>query len=224
MMSITSINEICKGDSIMAQISIEKYKDSDFKEVISILVSSFEKKFYHMQSLTKDSIENILYSIWDIKAENSSYVHFVAKNNEKVVGVILIQVGKQLKSNKKIPFFNLCYHYGFVNMLFMIFKLFALERFTVEDCYVEHIAVDKFMRGKGVGELLISQAEEVLSGMGFSSLSLVVAESNPAKHLYDRRGFKEIEHISSRFKGYFIGINQWVFMRKNLIKNAKENY
>ncbi|EKX78626.1 GNAT family N-acetyltransferase [Clostridium botulinum] len=85
-------------------------------------------------------------------------MHFVAKNNGKVVGVILIQVGKKLKSNKKIPFFNLCYQYGFFNMLFMIFKLFALERFSVEDCYVEHIAVDKLMRGNGVGELLISYA------------------------------------------------------------------
>jgi ribosomal protein S18 acetylase RimI-like enzyme len=224
MMSITSINENCKGDSIMAQISIEKYQDSDFKEVIAILVSSFENKFYHRQNLKMGDIENILYSIWDIKAENSSYVHFVAKKDGKVAGVILIRVGKRQKSNKKIPLFNLCYHYGLFNMLFLIFKLFALEKFTVEDCYVEHIAVNKFMRGKGIGELLISYGEEVLSGMGFSSLSLVVAESNPAKHLYDRKGFKEMEHISSSFKGYFIGINQWVFMRKNLIKNAKENY
>ncbi|MFT8351075.1 GNAT family N-acetyltransferase [Clostridium saccharoperbutylacetonicum] len=205
----------------MAQISIEKYQDSDFKEVISILVSSFEKKFCHRQNLTRNSIENILNSIWDIEAENSSYIHFVAKKDGKVVGVILIRIGKRQKSNKKIPFLNLCYHYGFFNMLFLIFKLFALDRFAVEECYVEHIAVNKCMRGNGVGELLISYTEEVLSGMGFSSLSLVVAESNQAKHLYDRKGFEVIEHINNRFDGYLIGINYWIFMRKNLIKNAK---
>lgn len=206
----------------MTQISIEKYKDSNFKEVISLLVSSFESKFCYRQNLTISNIENILYSIWDIKAENSSYLHFVAKKDGKVVGVILIRFGKQLKSHKKIPFFHLCYCYGLFNMLLLIFKLSVLEIFTIRDCYVEHIAVDKSMRGKGVGELLISYAEEVLSGMGFSSLSLVVAESNPAKNLYDRKGFKDIEHISSRFKEYFIGINKWVFMRKSLIKNAQE--
>jgi ribosomal protein S18 acetylase RimI-like enzyme len=221
MMSISSINEICKGDSIMAQISIGKYQDSDFKEVISILVSSFEKKFCHRQNLTRNNIENILNSIWGIKAENSSYVHFVAKKDGKVVGVILIRIGKRQKSNKKIPFLNLCYHYGFFNMLLLIFKLFALDRFVVEECYVEHIAVNKSMRGNGVGELLMSYTEEVLSGMGFSSLSLVVAESNLAKHLYDRKGFEVIEHINSRFDGYLIGINHWIFMRKDLIKNAK---
>jgi ribosomal protein S18 acetylase RimI-like enzyme len=221
MMSITSIDEICKGDSIMAQISIRKYQDSDFKEVISILVSSFEKKFYHMQNLTSSSIEDILNSIWDIKAENSSYVHFVAEKDGKILGVILIRIGERQKSNKKIPFLNLCYHYGFFNMLFLIFKLFALDRFAVEECYVEHIAVNKFMRGKGIGELLISYTEEVLSSMGFSSLSLVVAENNPAKHLYERKGFDVIEHINSRFDGYLTGINHWIFMRKNLIKNAK---
>lgn len=40
----------------MTQISIGKYQDSDFKEVISILVSSFEKKFYHRQNLTVNNI------------------------------------------------------------------------------------------------------------------------------------------------------------------------
>lgn len=110
----------------MEQIRIEKYKDSDFKEVISILVSSFEKKFYYRQNLTVSNIENILNSIWDIKAENSSYLHFVAKKDGKVVGVILIRIDKRQKSNKKIPFLNLCYHYGFFNMLFLIFKLFML--------------------------------------------------------------------------------------------------
>lgn len=204
----------------MVQISIEKYQDSDFKEVISLLVSSFESKFCHRQKLTMSSIENILYSIWDIKAENSNYVHFVAKKDGKVIGVILIRLGKQRKSDKKIPFFTLCYRYGLFNMLLFIFKLAVLEMITIEDCYIEHIAVDNFTRGKGVGELLISYAEEVVRGMGFSSLSLVVAESNPAKHLYDRKGFKDIEHISSSFNEYFIGINQWVFMKKNLIKNA----
>lgn len=202
----------------MAQINIEKYQDSDFKEVISILVSSFKNKFYHRQNLTKDNIENILHSIWDIKAENLNYIHFIAKKDGNVVGVILIRIGKQLKSNKKIPLMNLCKDYGFFNLLFLIFKLFVLESFTGEECYVEHIAVDKSIRGKGVGELLISYAEEVLSGMGFSSLSLVGAENNPAKHLYDRKGFKEIDHINSRFKGYFIGINKWIFMKKNLVK------
>lgn len=205
----------------MTQISIEKYQDSDFKEVISLLVSSFESKFCHRQSLTMRNIENILYSIWDIKAENSSYLHFVAKKEGKVVGVILIRFGKPLKSKKKILFFHLCHRYGLFNMLFLIFKLSVLEMVISKDCYVEHIAVDKSMRGNGVGELLISYAEEVLRGRGFTSLSLVVAENNSAKHLYDRKGFKDIEHISSRFKEYFIGINKWVFMRKNLIRNEQ---
>lgn len=215
-MSITSINEICKGDNVMPEISIEKYQDSDFKEVIALLVSSFESKFCHKQNLTSSDIEDILYSIWDIKSENSSYVHLVARKAEKIVGVILIRLGKQVKHHKKISFLELCYRYGFINMLFLIFKLSILDMFTAEECYVEHIAVDKAMRGKGVGELLLSCAEEVLSDMGFSSLSLVVAENNPAKHLYDRNSFKVIEHISSNFKGYFIGINRWIFMRKNL--------
>ena len=200
----------------MTQINIEQYHDRDFKEVISLLVSSFESKFCHRQNLTSCSIENILYATWDIKENDPGYLHFVAKRQEKVVGVILIQNGKTQKSKKKIPFFSLCCRYGYFNILLLTFKLSVLEIFIPDDCYIEHIAVDKSLRGKGIGEMLLSYAEEALKDSGFTTLSLAVAESNPAKNLYDRKGFEEIKHINSCFKGFFIGISQWVFMRKNI--------
>jgi GNAT superfamily N-acetyltransferase len=36
------------------------------------------------------------------------------------------------------------------------------------------------MRGRGIGEMLIAQAEKELKNRGFSSLSLAVAKGNPA--------------------------------------------
>ncbi|AKA71585.1 GNAT family N-acetyltransferase [Clostridium scatologenes] len=203
----------------MTQISIEKYKDIYFKDVVSLLVSSFESKFFHRQNLTSNNIEDILDHIWNIKQEDLGYLHFVAKNDKKIVGVILIRVGNSLKSDNKIPLFSLCCRYGFFNILFFLFKLYFLTISMSKDCYIEHIAVDKSMRGKGVGKLLISYAEEALRNMKFRSLFLVVAESNPAKHLYYREGFKDVEHINSPFKGYFIGISKWIFMKKDIISN-----
>jgi ribosomal protein S18 acetylase RimI-like enzyme len=207
---------VSKGVVIMPSISIEKYQDKYFEEMLSLLVSSFESKFCHRQSLTPDDIKNILYTTWNINAEDTGYLHFVAKEGERIVGAILVKCGKTEKSSKGFPVFSLCRRYGFLNILLLTFKLSVLEIFKPKDCYIEHIAVDQSMRGNGIGGLLISHSGRILKETGFSTLSLAVAKSNLAKHLYDRNGFKDVDYINSRVKGYFIGINQWVLMRKNL--------
>lgn len=201
------------------QVSIEKYQDKDFKEVISLLVRSFKSKFLHRQNLDQGDIENILYSVWDIKADDPGYFHFVAKVNEKIVGVILIQCGPILRNQKKIPFFRLSRQYGLLNMLILLFKLHLLETSASQACYIEHIAVDKSMRGKGIGEQLISHCEKILIKMNYHTLTLAVAVDNPAKHLYNRMGFQDVERINDRLKEFFIGMGQWIIMKKPLISN-----
>lgn len=201
----------------MPKIKIEKYQDKYFKDMTDLIVSSFKSKLCHRQKLTPDDIKNILYTTWDIPATDNGYLHYVVKKEEKVVGVILIRCGEIQKSNKKVPVFELFRRYGFINMLLLTYKLSILEVYKPEDCYIEHIAVDEAMRGTGIGEMLIKHAEKELKERGFSTLSLAVAKDNPAKHLYDRVGFQDINSISSRFKGYFTGIRHWFFMRKRLI-------
>jgi Acetyltransferases len=200
----------------MSQIQIIKYQDTDFKGIIGLLVNAFESKFLHRQNLNPNDVKHILALTWDISAADTGYLHFIAKEDERVVGTILIQCGKTQKSQKKFPFLSLVRQYGLFNMLFLTFKLSVLEIFKPQDCYIEHIAVDQLMRGKGIGEMLLFHAEETLKDMGFSTLSLAVAKENPAKHLYDRMGFQDINYMNSRFKGFFIGINEWIFMQKTL--------
>ncbi len=201
----------------MPKINIEKYQEKYFKDMTDLIVSSFKSKLCHRQKLTPDDIKNILYTTWDIKAMDNGYLHYVAKEEEKVVGVILIKCGENRKSHKKIPVFELFRRYGLLNILLLTYKLSILEIYKPEDCYIEHIAVDETLRGMGIGEMLITYAEKELKDRGFSSLSLAVAKDNPAKRLYDRIGFKDISSVSSRNKGYFTGIRHWFFMRKRLI-------
>lgn len=200
----------------MSQITIENYQDLDFKEMTNLVVSSFKSKFCHRQKLTPDDMKDILSLTWDIKAGDTGYLHYVAKEKGKVVGVILIQYGEKQKNQRKIPFFNLFHRYGFLNMMLLTYKLSFLEIHKPQGCYIEHIAVEESMRGKGIGKMLLSHGEEKLKNMGFSSISLAVAKDNPAKDLYDRMKFNEISHRNNPFKGYFIGVRHWIFMRKEL--------
>ncbi len=200
-------------------IQIEMYQDQYFEEIITLLVSSFESKFCHRQNLSVDDIKNLLSILWNLSANDEGLLHFVAKEEDKIVGDILIQCDKPHKkeSQQRIPLFYLFRKYGFFNMLLLIYKLGILEIFKHDDCYIEHIAVDRTMRGRGIGDMLLSHAEAALKKRGCSSLSLAVAKENPARHLYIRKDFIEVQYRNSCFKGYFLGINEWILMKKSLI-------
>lgn len=200
----------------MEPISIEKYNDVDFNEMIELVVTSFESKLCYRLRLKPNEIKDILQLTWNIRACDAGYLHYVAKMENEVVGVMLIQHGIIQKEKKKVPIFPLFRRYGLFNILFLIFKISILEIYKPDGAYIEHIAVDASVRGRGIGEMLLAKGQEDLKKMGYSSLSLAVAKGNPAKHLYDREGFQDIIYKKTPFQGYFIGVKEWIFMEKRL--------
>ncbi len=174
---------------LMDNVYIEKYQNTDFRDVIALLVQSFKSKFCQHQKLSNNDIENILYTSWHLKADDPAYLHFVAKQNEKVVGVILIRRRKTENTNENIPIISLCKRYGVYNIIMMCTKMALLEAHKLNEgeCYIEHIAVNG---------------------------TLAVAGANPAKHLYCRFGFEDVKKTKSRLKGYFVGESRWTIMQK----------
>ncbi|WP_349947512.1 GNAT family N-acetyltransferase [Lacrimispora sp. BS-2] len=90
--------------------------------------------------------------------------------------------------------------------------MLLLDVNTPNECYIEHIAINEALRGKGIG-MLLQHAEQALLDQGYTSWSLAVAEENSAKHLYSKLRFKEIKKIKSLLKGFFVGTFQWTFMQ-----------
>ncbi len=200
----------------MNQIYIEKYQNCDYTDVIALLVKSFKSKFCYNQNLSDNDIEKILYSSWRIKDDDPAYLHFVAKLNRKVVGVILIRCRKTEFNNKNLSFISLCRRYGVYNIIMMYIKMILLEDYKLNEgeCYIEHIAVDETCHGKGIGTLLLKHGEQMLLDRGYTSYTLAVTDGNPAKHLYCQFGFKDIKKIKSRLKGCFVGEYRWSIMEK----------
>lgn len=201
---------------LMDNIYIEKYQNADFRPVIALLVQSFKSKFCRHQKLSNNDIENILYVSWYLKSDDPAYLHFVAKQNKKVVGVILIRCGKTQNTKRNIPIISLCRRYGVNNVIMIYTKMVMLGNHKLKEgeCYIEHIAVNGICRGKGIGMLLLQHGEQALLDRGYTSYTLAVAGGNPAKHLYNRFGFEDVQKSKSRLKGYFIGESQWTIMQK----------
>jgi ribosomal protein S18 acetylase RimI-like enzyme len=206
----------------MKEITIKPYTDSDYNSVISLLVDSFKSKFMFRQKLSPENIKQILSSVWNIREHEPGCLHLIARTDNKVTGVLLVRYGRPRNQEKKIPFLFLCRRFGFFQMIFFLLKLFILEQYPSGKCYLEHIAVDSSFRGQGIGEALLSHAEDILREKQFKELYLTVAMNNKAKHLYLRDGFQVIEKFHSPLKGFFMGVNRWEFMRKDLLDNKGE--
>jgi ribosomal protein S18 acetylase RimI-like enzyme len=62
--------------------------------------------------------------------------------------------------------------------------------------------VDRDWRGRGIGELLVQDSIERARACGFDAIMFnLVFESNPARALYERLGWKEIGRIPSAVDG-----------------------
>lgn len=208
----------------MKDITIEPYTDSDYDSVISLLVDSFKSKFIFRLKLSPESIKQILSSVWNIREHEPGCLHLIARTDNKVSGVILVRYGRPRNQGNKIPFLFLCRRFGFFQMIFFLLKLFILGKYPAGKCYLEHIAVDSSFRGQGIGEALLSHAEDILREKKFKELYLTVALNNKAKHLYLRDGFQDMEKIHSPLKGFLMGVSRWEFMRKELIENTEKKH
>jgi ribosomal-protein-alanine N-acetyltransferase len=76
--------------------------------------------------------------------------------------------------------------------------------YAITRCYPERaellcIAVEAAARGRGVGSMLLADAESYAAAAGSGVLALEVHEQNPAAALYERRGYRAV----GRRGGYY---------------------
>ncbi len=159
----------------MNKTKIRKYRNSDLSAVLDLIVDSFESKFVYKQTLTKAATRDILESIWEIDAHEEAYLHYLAFEDQKILGVILVQVSEKKKSDKIISLYELSNMYGLIYISKLLLRMSVLDNSRYQVPYIEHLAVSKDARNKGVGKMLLDVVEEELKHRNESVLSLAVA-------------------------------------------------
>lgn len=136
---------------------------------------------------------------------NYSYQNVTFAERDKViVGMVSGFTGKQRLCFPKHPLRQASdgryFRMSVVTTLCAPF-LRILETLADDDFYLLAIAVDKELRGEGVGSILIDHAEECAAAGGSTRLTLDVSAKNKgARRLYERRGMTvESEWPRSRF-------------------------
>lgn len=70
---------------------------------------------------------------------------------------------------------------------------FAISQIILDEATLFNIAIDPAFQGKGYGKRLLSDLILQLKTKGVATLWLEVRESNPARKLYDKLGFNEVD-------------------------------
>jgi ribosomal protein S18 acetylase RimI-like enzyme len=85
------------------------------------------------------------------------------------------------------------------------------------EAYVERLVVSRDHRGRGVARSLLHRAESLGGEAEKKTVGLHVSGNNePAIGLYDDEGYAEVSRQRSLLTGYFLGIREWLYLRKEL--------
>ena len=82
--------------------------------------------------------------------------------------------------------------------------------------HIGELHVDAACRGQGIGGALLDYAEQEARKAGHAAMSLVTATSNPARRLYERRGFVVVEKKTDPEYELGVGAEGRILMVKTL--------
>lgn len=85
------------------------------------------------------------------------------------------------------------------------------------EAYVERLVVTPEFRNRGIARGLLVAAEERGRESGKKTVGLHVSGNNiPAQRLYEAEGYEEVSRQRSLLTGYFLGIRDWLYLKKEL--------
>ena len=110
--------------------------------------------------------------------------------------------------------------YGPVDLVRVLRRLRARRRVNIEEpsnAYsIAELHVDPTYRSRGIGGAMLKYAEEEALDQGCRLMSLTTHIANPARHLYERHGFRVVETRTDPDYERYTGIEGRVRMVKEL--------
>jgi len=179
-------------------MTVEFFKFDEQSEKNKILISQILYKAFEMKFKPLFKKVSLDQSIEIIKRCLSKTSGLLGKKANKIIGVAILStierpsltINKDLK--KKI---------GLISY-FYFKEIFYSEKFTdTTTIKIELLAINKGVRGKGFGSIMLSEIIKYSRQNKFKRILLDVVDTNPrAKMLYTRIGFKTIKkHYSGIF-------------------------
>lgn len=138
---------------------------------------------------------------------------WMAELNGRVAGLLLGFPGREISHLDAAlagPTLGLYGLRGLARLLWRSWPLVGHREAELDEFYIAHLATLPDFRCRGVGGALLAHAERLCREAGLEKCSLMVdLENENARRLYEARGYRAVETVSTefirrrlRFKGY----------------------
>ncbi|RLC59450.1 MAG: hypothetical protein DRI80_12515 [Chloroflexota bacterium] len=195
----------------------------DMPRVGEILVEGFTPKFGVVFGSQMDRAPRVIAQIERLRLERGLCALFVAEVGGQVVGMLELSARRERLRDLWGQLQIMLREIGPLHTLRATVGLVLLHGATVwNTAYVSNVAVAVGFRGRGIGWKLLQSAEGWARARGKGSLSLHVAASNPARHLYERFGFRLKRRSEEWLTEWLFGIRTWLYVVKPLVGAGDE--
>ncbi|CAD5126198.1 DgyrCDS14369 [Dimorphilus gyrociliatus] len=174
-------------------VTIRPMKLEEFDRVAEIYLNGFRNKYVYLVGEKYLQTAQNLY-IKHLKSDkNIRNGHYVAMVNNEIKGICRIRTFKDPENIFTFDIFKSLLTLPILSLFKALFSLLTvdyIERCEKNEGYVDILAVDNTYRGKGIGQSLLSRADEECYKRGCTKISLLVVLSNfRARRLYEKHGY-----------------------------------
>lgn len=181
----------------MESINVRSANVDDVKKTVELLYLSMDWIEGFLGLDDKSSCLDLLEQMVKIEDHAFSLDKIkLAEANEEVVGLLLSYPGKEsMKLGLKTAFKlrEVKDYFGIIRFLKLLWTSLTVEKADKKEYYISNLAVKDNYRELGIGENLLTYAENLAVSSGFEKLSLLVGFDNKiAKNLYYKYDYKII--------------------------------
>lgn len=203
------------------QFTIRMAEPEDDPAIAALVIEGFIDKFRPVFGKRMDQSIKIMEKWISLEHSSGGVESFVVEGCE--AGEVAASVGVRTKpSNDDIMarglWRSLTRNLGTLRALWAT-TLLSYPRYSARqsEAYIERLVVSPGFRRQGMAKSLLEAAEELANETGKKTLGLHVSGNNlPAMRLYEDEGFVEVSRQRSLLTGKFLGIKDWIYLRRNL--------
>lgn len=199
--------------------AIRLAKPEDDPVIADLVVEGFLDQFVPVFGNVRE-VSNAIMQKWvELEHASGGVRSLVVESDEEVVASVGVRVGESQETVLARGLWkNLRRNLGFVRA-FWATMLLSYPRYTpkTSEVYVERLVVTEDHRNRGMARELLHRAESMGREAGKESVGLHVSGNNePAIQLYKNEGYTEVSRQRSLMTGYFLGIREWLYLKKSL--------
>ena len=203
------------------RFTIRMAEPEDDPAIAALVIEGFIDKFRPVFGKRMDQSIRIMEKWISLEHSSGGVESFVIEGCE--AGEVAASVGVRTKpSNDDIMarglWRTLTRNLGTMRALWAT-TLLSYPRYSAKssEAYIERLVVSPGFRRQGMAKGLLEAAEGLADETDKKTLGRHVSGNNlPAMRLYEDEGFGEASRQRSLLTGHFLGIKDWIYLRRNL--------